>query len=240
MPLVELKNLSLRFPIYSHYQRSLKSSIIKKSLGGLIDASDRSVLSITALSDISLSLKSGDRLGIVGHNGSGKTSLLRVIAGVYKNYTGDLVVDGSISSLIDISLGMDTEATGYENIRMRGVMMGLSLSKIKTLEDEIAEFSELGEYLHLPIRTYSTGMHMRLSFAISTAIKPNILIMDEWLSVGDEAFQAKAELRLKNLITDDSILILASQSRELVNVVCTQFIELNNGQIMERGKINKC
>jgi lipopolysaccharide transport system ATP-binding protein len=240
MSLVELKGLSLRFPVYSHYQRSFKSSVIKKSLGGLIDASDKSILSIAALSDVSLRLEPGERLGIIGHNGSGKTSLLRVIAGVYKNFTGELVVDGSISSLIDISLGMDSEATGYENIRMRGVMMGLSLSKIRALEDEIAEFSELGEYLHLPIRTYSTGMHMRLSFAISTSIKPKILIMDEWLSVGDETFQAKAELRLNKLITDDSILILASQSRALINTMCTKFIELNNGKITERGEINQC
>jgi lipopolysaccharide transport system ATP-binding protein len=235
MTLVELKNLSLSFPIYSLFQRSLKSTLINRSLGGLIKRQGQSALSIQALDQINFKLEPGDKFGIIGHNGSGKTSLLRVITGVYKNFTGEMLVNGSISSLIDISLGMDMEATGFENIRMRGVMMGLRLSEIKDLEDDIAAFSELGDYLNLPIRTYSSGMHMRLGFSISTAIKSQILIMDEWLSVGDESFQLRAEARLKTLLSEDSILILASQSRQLINSVCNKYIELEHGKIIKRG-----
>ncbi len=229
---VNIENLSLEFPIYSHSDRSFKNSIIRNTIGGVIRNEENSVLSIKALDNVCLTLQSGDKFGIVGHNGSGKTTLLRVIAGIYRSYSGTLKVSGSISSLLNISLGMDSEATGYENIRMRGIMMGLNLKKISMLEDEIAEFSELGDYLSLPIRTYSAGMHMRLGFSISTAIKPQILIMDEWLSVGDENFKAKAELRLKSLVNEDCILIIASQSRSFINSICNKSIELKHGRII--------
>jgi lipopolysaccharide transport system ATP-binding protein len=235
---VNLKNISLNIPIYSNYQCSFKSSVINNLLGGVIDYQHKSNLSIRALDNINIDLKKGDKFGILGHNGSGKTSLLRVIAGVYKNYTGSLLVNGSISSLLDISLGMDIEATGFENIRMRGVIMDLKLQEIKKLEKEIGEFSELGNYLNLPIRTYSSGMIMRLGFAISTSLNADILIMDEWLSVGDESFQIKSQERLKKLISDESILIIASQSKELINSICNKQIELKNGQIVNERNIN--
>lgn len=231
MPFIKAHNLSLNFPVYSHHSRSFKNSMINKALGGFIEKKNQSHFSISALNNINFELNAGDRLGIQGHNGSGKTTLLRVLAGVYKNYTGQLMVRGSISSLIDISLGMDPEATGYENIRMRGIMMGLSLKQIKNLEDEIADFSELGVYLNLPIRTYSTGMHMRLGFSVSTAIKSEIVIMDEWLSVGDDNFKAKAEKRLKEFLTEKSILILASHSPELINKICNKKLEICHGKI---------
>ena len=235
---VNLKNISLNIPIYSNYQRSFKSSVINNLLGGVIDYQHKSNLSIRALDNINIDLKKGDKFGILGHNGSGKTSLLRVIAGVYKNYTGSLLVNGSISSLLDISLGMDIEATGFENIRMRGVIMDLKLQEIKKLEKEIGEFSELGNYLNLPIRTYSSGMIMRLGFAISTSLNADILIMVEWLSVGDESFQIKSQERLKKLISDESILIIASQSKELINSICNKQIELKKGQIVNERNIN--
>lgn len=169
-----------------------------------------------ALRDLSLNLKSGDRLGVMGPNGAGKSTLLRVIAGIYAPTSGSIEVKGRIASLIDISLGMELEASGYENIRMRGVMMGLSLKQIKSLEEEIADFTELGPYLNMPIRSYSTGMHMRLGFAVSTAVPADILLMDEWLSVGDEAFKIKAEKRLEDYVNKSSILVLASHSKETI------------------------
>lgn len=229
---ISLQNLSFSFPIFTNHGRSFKNSLINHMLGGRIENKSGAFSSVTALNQISFDLMEGDRLGILGHNGSGKTTLLRVIAGVYKNYAGRLIVNGSISSLIDISLGMDQEATGYENIRMRGILMGISLKKLKEMESEIAAFSELGRFLDLPIRTYSSGMLMRLGFAISTAIKSDILIMDEWLSVGDEDFKQKAEERLRDLISNKTILILASHSKELIESVCNKTLTLSQGNLV--------
>ena len=187
-----------------------------KITGGEIGRNVSNQVSVTALHDLSINLKSGDRLGVMGPNGAGKSTLLRVIAGIYAPTSGSIEVKGRIASLIDISLGMELEASGFENIRMRGVMMGLSLKQIKSLEEEIAEFTELGPYLNMPIRSYSTGMHMRLGFAVSTAVPADILLMDEWLSVGDEAFKVKAEKRLEDYVNKSSILVLASHSKETI------------------------
>ena len=187
-----------------------------KITGGEIGRNVSNQVSVMALRDLSLNLKSGDRLGVMGPNGAGKSTLLRVIAGIYAPTSGSIEVKGRIASLIDISLGMELEASGYENIRMRGVMMGLSLKQIKSLEEEIADFTELGPYLNMPIRSYSTGMHMRLGFAVSTAVPADILLMDEWLSVGDEAFKIKAEKRLEDYVNKSSILVLASHSKETI------------------------
>jgi lipopolysaccharide transport system ATP-binding protein len=189
---------------------------VGKITGGEIGRNVSNQVSVTALHDLSINLKSGDRLGVMGPNGAGKSTLLRVIAGIYAPTSGSIEVKGRIASLIDISLGMELEASGFENIRMRGVMMGLSLKQIKSLEEEIAEFTELGPYLNMPIRSYSTGMHMRLGFAVSTAVPADILLMDEWLSVGDEAFKVKAEKRLNEYIKRSSILVIASHSKETI------------------------
>jgi lipopolysaccharide transport system ATP-binding protein len=184
--------------------------------------------SVKALNNITLDLKDGDRLGVMGPNGAGKSTLLRTLAGVYHPTSGSIDVNGSIASLIDISLGMDGEATGYENIRMRGIMMGLSLKQIRSMEDEIADFSGLGDFLHMPIRTYSTGMHMRLGFSVSTAVNADIILMDEWLSVGDSEFILKAEKRLENFIGRSSILIIASHSEELIKKTTNQILHLEH------------
>ena len=153
-----------------------------------------------------------------------------MLAGVYFPTSGRIEVSGRVASLIDISLGMDSEATGYENIRMRGVMMGLSLKKIRSMEEEIADFSGLGDFLTMPIRTYSTGMHMRLGFAVSTAVEADIILMDEWLSVGDSEFILKAEKRLENFIKRSSILVIASHSDELIQKTTNQVLRLEHGK----------
>ena len=216
MTKVELKNVMVQFPIYSFRSRSLKSSIVGKMTGGKIGRNISNQVAVTALHNLSLKLEPGDRLGVMGPNGAGKSTLLRVIAGIYEPTQGSVEVRGRIASLINISLGMELEASGYENIRMRGVMMGLSLKQIKSLEEEIADFTELGPYLNMPIRSYSTGMHMRLGFAVSTAVPADILLMDEWLSVGDEAFKVKAEKRLEEYVKKSSILVIASHSKETI------------------------
>jgi lipopolysaccharide transport system ATP-binding protein len=226
MPSIQLQNITVQFPIYSFHSRSLKNSLVGKMTGGEIGRDVSNHVAVTALQSITLELKEGDRLGVMGPNGAGKSTLLRVIAGIYTPTSGSVKVEGRIASLIDISLGMALEASGFENIRMRGVMMGLTLKEIKSLEEEIAEFTELGPYLNMPIRSYSTGMHMRLGFAVSTAVPADILLMDEWLSVGDEAFKVKAEKRLEDYVKKSSILVIASHSKETIQKLTNQTLAL--------------
>ena len=220
---IKLDQASVEIPIYSNHNRSIKNSLLK-------NLTKDKVLphSVKALNNITLDLKDGDRLGVMGPNGAGKSTLLRTLAGVYHPTSGSIDVSGSIASLIDISLGMDSEATGYENIRMRGIMMGMKLKQIKLIEDEIAEFTELGKFLELPIRTYSTGMHMRLGFAVSTTVPADIILMDEWLSVGDSDFLIKAEKRLHDYIQKSSILVIASHSEELISKLTNQTLRLEH------------
>jgi lipopolysaccharide transport system ATP-binding protein len=223
MASINLTQVSVQIPVYSNHSRSMKNSLLKNLTKDKVHIS-----SVTALSNISLSLKDGDRLGVRGPNGSGKSTLLRTLAGIYVPTSGSIQVKGSIASLIDISLGMDMEATGFENIRMRGIMMGLKLKQIKLIEEEIADFTELGQFLEMPIRTYSTGMHMRLGFAVSTTVPADIILMDEWLSVGDSDFLAKAEKRLHDYIQRSSILVIASHSEDLIAKLTNQVIRLKH------------
>jgi lipopolysaccharide transport system ATP-binding protein len=220
---IKLDQASVEIPIYSNHNRSIKNSLLK-------NLTKDKVLphSVKALNNITLNLKDGDRLGVMGPNGAGKSTLLRTLAGVYHPTSGSIDVSGSIASLIDISLGMDSEATGYENIRMRAIMMGMKLKQIKLIEDEIADFTELGKFLELPIRTYSTGMHMRLGFAVSTTVPADIILMDEWLSVGDSDFLVKAEKRLHDYIQKSSILVIASHSEDLIAKLSNQVIRLEH------------
>jgi lipopolysaccharide transport system ATP-binding protein len=220
---IKLHEVSVEIPVYSNQTRLIKNSFLRKLTKNKITP-----YSVKALNNITLDLKDGDRLGVMGPNGAGKSTLLRTLAGVYFPTSGTIEVQGRIASLIDISLGMDVEATGFENIRMRGIMMGLSLKQIKSMEEEIADFSGLGDFLHLPIRTYSTGMNMRLGFAVSTAVDADIILMDEWLSVGDSEFIQKAEKRLENFIGRSSILVIASHSEDLIQKTTNQILRLEN------------
>ena len=220
---IKLHEASVEIPIYSNHQRSIKSSFLKKFIKDKVLPH-----SVKALSNITLDLKDGDRLGVMGPNGAGKSTLLRTLAGVYHPTSGSIEVSGSIASLIDISLGMDMEATGYENIRLRAIMMGMKLKQIKLIEEEIADFTELGKFLELPVRTYSTGMHMRLGFAVSTTVPADIILMDEWLSVGDSDFLIKAEKRLHDYIQKSSILVIASHSEDLISKLTNQTLRLEH------------
>jgi len=220
---IKLHEASVEIPIYSNSNRSIKNSLLKKLSKDKVQPH-----SVIALNNITLQLNDGDRLGVMGPNGAGKSTLLRTLAGVYLPTSGTIEVRGRVASLIDISVGMDGEATGFENIRMRGIMMGLSLKQIRSMEEEIADFSGLGDFLHMPIRTYSTGMLMRLGFAVSTAVDADIILMDEWLSVGDSEFIQKAEKRLENFIKRSSILVIASHSEELINRITNKIIHLKH------------
>ena len=188
---------------------------------------------VRALSHVNLELRPGDRVGLWGHNGAGKTTLLRVLAGAYAPTHGRVEIEGNVTSLIDLALGMELEATGYENIALRLMMMGRDPRFAQRITEEVETFSGLGEFLDLPIRTYSSGMLMRLAFAISTAVEPEILLMDEWLSVGDEEFVAKAEVRLERLLECTQILVVASHSRELLERRCNRVLRLEHGEVNE-------
>lgn len=231
MTSLSLKNVSLGFPIYGASATSLKKTIAASVTGGKV-GKETGVTVVQALSNINLELKSGDRLGILGHNGAGKSTLLRLLAGVYEPTSGDFTRIGSVSSLIDPSMGIERDATGVENIMLRGLSMGLKHRQIEAMAPEICEFSGLGEYVNMPVRTYSTGMVMRLAFAICTSMSADILLMDEWLSVGDADFQSKAEQRMAAMVAKSGILVLASHSPQLLLKECNRFIRLEHGCIV--------
>lgn len=228
--------VTVDFPVYNYHHRSLKNALVQVATGGKLGSDTEGRTVVRALENLSFTLSAGDRVGILGHNGAGKSTLLRLLCGVYEPTSGHVERDGDIGSLIDISLGVDPEATGRENIYVRGALLGLAREKINTHLEEIVDFSELGEFIDMPLRTYSTGMHLRLAFAVSTIVKPSILLMDEWLSVGDESFKAKAEERLNALIRSTEILVVASHSKELIRNVCNRCIWLEHGRIrMDAG-----
>ena len=222
----------VEFPIYGGKSRSLKSAVMRTATGGLIarDASDRVV--VRALDQCSFEILQGDRVGLLGHNGSGKTTLLRVIAGVYEPVAGTVTVTGKVAPMLSITLGMDMEATGLENIYLRGVVMGMKPKDIEPLVAEICEFSELGDYIHMPVRTYSSGMAMRLAFAVSTSVSADIILMDEWLSVGDASFAKKAQARLGRLIEQAKILVIASHDENLIRANCNKIMRLEHGRLV--------
>jgi len=235
MSLIQLRNVSVEFPIYNSTTRSLKNRVLSIATGGKIERRSDRLVVVRGLDDISLTFSDGDRIGLIGHNGSGKTTLLRVLSGIYTPTHGISVINGNCVSLININLGIDPDATGRENIRLRSAMMGMSPEEIAEKYDQIAEFSGLGEFLDVPFRTYSSGMQLRLAFATSTAVRPEILIMDEWLSTGDEDFKERANIRMRELVDSTKILILASHSKELMHKNCNKIIWLEHGKVKMNG-----
>lgn len=233
---IKLTNVNIKFPIYDSSQRSFKKTILNITTGGkILNNTGGKIIEVEALKNINLDIKEGDRVALIGHNGSGKTTLLRVIAGVYTPVSGGINVKGKITSLLDSMLGMDEEATGLENIKLRGLFLGIYPKKIKLLIDDIVEFSELGNFINMPVRTYSSGMILRLAFAISTCIASEIILMDEWISVGDELFKKKAEKRLNEFINKSGILIIATHDYELSKKICTKHIYLEHGVIVDKS-----
>jgi lipopolysaccharide transport system ATP-binding protein len=238
MAQLTLDSVSIDFPIFGAHAVSLKQTLASAATGGRIGR-ETGVAVIQALRDISLDLKEGDRLGVIGHNGAGKSTLLRTLAGVYPPTRGRYARTGTISSLIDPMLGIEMDATGYENITIRGLILGIGHREMARLIPEIAEFSGLGDYLDMPVRTYSTGMLMRLGFSIATSIRSDILLMDEWMSVGDAEFKQKAEERLREIVSNTGILVLASHSPELIERECNRVIELSHGGLVRAEWLNQ-
>lgn len=238
MASIELENVVVSFPVYDQGARSLKKRIISATTGGRIesDAGSGKISVVQALDGVTLRLQHGDRVGLVGHNGAGKTTLLRVLAGIYEPTIGSAKISGHAAPLFDVALGMDPESTGYENIMLRGLFLGLSHKEIDARIEEIAEFTELGSFLELPIRTYSAGMRMRLAFAVSTSIEPDILLLDEGIGAGDAAFLEKANRRLKEFTEKAAIIVLASHSEPLIRQMCDKAVLMEHGKVLQVGK----
>lgn len=234
---VELNDVSVVFPIFENTGRSFKTLALEKLTGGVISAHSKGTSAVNALSEISLLINSGEKIGLYGHNGSGKTTLLRVLAGAYHPTSGSLQITGTVASLIDVSLGIDPDATGKQNIILKCALSGIPLDQAEEMSDEIIEFADLGDFIHLPVRTYSSGMMLRLAFAIATSISSDVIIMDEWLSVGDEEFQMKAQKRLISMVQRAGILVVASHNLTFLHETCTRLITLDHGRIISDVKL---
>jgi ABC-type polysaccharide/polyol phosphate transport system ATPase subunit len=231
MARIQLHNVAVQFPIYNASTRSLKTRLMHMTTGGRIGRDNSNRVCVEALNDVTLAFEHGDRVALVGHNGAGKTTLLRVLAGIYEPIRGTVYSEGRVVPLFDLTLGMNPEATGFENIILRGRFLGLDAKEIRARLDDIAAFTELGDYLAMPVRTYSAGMSLRLAFAVSTSIEPEIMLMDEWIGAGDAAFLEKATHRLNDFVGRAGILVVASHSTTLLETNC------NKGVLMHAGKV---
>lgn len=237
MATVEARDVSVRYPVLNSSARSLKHQFLSRTTGGLISSKSSSIVEVQALDGVTFTLAAGDRVGLLGHNGSGKSTLLRVIAGIYHPTVGTLTSTGRIAALFDTSFGMDPDATGYENIVLRGLFLGISRAEIDKQADEIAAFTELGEFLDMPLRTYSSGMSARLAFAISTSVNADILVIDEGIGAGDAGFLAKANARLESFIDRAPIVVIASHDSSLMQRFCKRGLLLRRGQLVHDGPI---
>jgi ABC-2 type transport system ATP-binding protein len=238
MALIQLNSLTVDFPIYHLNARSIRKRFLRLTGGALRKETAHTVV-VKALDNVSFTLEHGDRVGLIGHNGAGKSTLLRVLAKIYEPTQGSIHIQGSVSPLLNVMLGINQESTGYENILVRGLLLGLGQKEIKAKMQEIADFTELGEYLSVPIRTYSAGMQLRLAFAVATCIKPDILLMDEMIEAGDAAFKIKAEARLAEFIEQSSIMVLASHSNETIQRLCNKVVLLEKGKLKYVGNLEE-
>jgi homopolymeric O-antigen transport system ATP-binding protein len=238
MPSIELHDVSVSFSVYSAGSRSLKNAMLAATTGGRIGAEARHI-AVQALDKVSFQLDDGDRVVLIGHNGAGKTTLLRVLAGIYEPLFGTVRINGRVTPMFDLNLGIDPESSGYENIILRGLYLGLSKSEILARRDSVAEFTELGQFLDLPVRTYSAGMQARLAFAMATCIEPEILLLDEGIGAGDAKFLDKANRRLDQFIEKAGILVLASHSVDLARRFCSKALLMEHGRAVWIGEIEE-
>lgn len=247
------RDVHVEFPIYDSYARSLRhmlglgriargiNRLAAKDLnvGGQIGKGEAGRIVVKALDGVSLDIREGDRVGIMGHNGSGKTTFLRTLAGIYEPVSGTIRTSGRIIPLFDLSLGMDLDATGIENIWLRGKMLDLTTRQIKDALDDVANFTELADYLYMPIRTYSAGMLVRLAFGISTAVIPDILVLDEMIGAGDAGFIERATVRLNNFLAKAGILVIATHSPSILHQWCNRGMLLEHGKLVAEGPVDE-
>jgi ABC-2 type transport system ATP-binding protein len=234
-PSIDIVGAAVDFPIFDAKTRSLKKAVLGRA-GGKIGTGSR-VPVIEALRDITVSLRQGDRVALVGHNGAGKSTLLRLMSGIYEPTRGRAVVQGKVAPVFDLAVGMDPEISGLENILIRGLFLGMTRKQMESRVDDIAAFTELGDYLSMPLRTYSTGMRVRLALGVVTSIDPEILLLDEGIGAVDAEFLAKARDRLNALVERSGMLVFASHSDEFLVDLCDTAIWMDHGEIREHGPI---
>ena len=231
MAKIQLDNVGLTFTIRKQRAVTIKEYLLKR----LFLDSVNPRMNIHALNGINLSVSDGDRVGVIGHNGAGKSTLLKMLAGIYPPSRGTRIVEGKICSLFDIALGFEPEASGRENIRYRAFLQGESPASLRKKQPGIEEFSELGEFLNVPVRYYSAGMLVRLAFSIATAVEPEILLIDEVLSAGDRAFQLKARKRMQEMMAAARLMIFVSHDLDSVTAMCNRAIWLEHGTMKAEG-----
>lgn len=245
---VEVDDLSLDFPLYHGGARSLKKTVFslaservgrRSHTGGHVGANKTRRVVVEALRHVSFRLQSGERLGIVGHNGAGKSSLLRVLGGIYEPVAGRVHVHGTVDTLLDTNFGMNSDLTGRENITLRGRYGGLSAAGIRALEEDVEGFAALGPFMDLPVRVYSSGMVVRLGFALATAIAPQVLLMDEWFMAGDARFRDKAHARLETVVRGAEIMVLTSHMPDVLRTWCTRLLWLEAGRVVADGPVEE-
>jgi lipopolysaccharide transport system ATP-binding protein len=239
MAFIRMEGVTVEFPLYDVSSRSLRNRVLKGGANGRVHTDDAQVVRVRALRDISLDLVDGDRLGLVGANGAGKSTLLKAITGIYEPAIGSIAIGGKVASLLGVGLGIDPDMTGRENVFMQGLILGMSRSEIRRKVKEIQEFADLGDSFELPVRTYSSGMHVRLAFAVSTSIEPEILVIDEVIGAGDQFFMQKAQTRVDKIIADSKILVFASHALEIVRKFCNKGVLLREGRIVASGPMDE-
>ena len=229
-----LEEVNLHYSSVAFKERSLKSLL------GSLFSSNRSkpkIHDVHALKSINLEIKPGERIGLIGHNGAGKSTFLKMLAGLYPISNGTRIVEGTVRSLFDLSLGFEPDASGRENILYRGLLLGLSPKFMRNIQDEVIAFADLGEFIDYPIKTYSAGMQVRLAFAISTAVGGDILLLDEVIGAGDANFMAKAKRRILQLVEQSEILVLASHDFAALNTICQRGLVFHHGEVVFDGSI---
>jgi len=226
-------HVTLQYPIYSAGSMSLRNQLVRVGTGGKLSKDSGNVVTITALDNVSFELKDGDSVGLIGHNGAGKSTLLRAMAGIYQPAKGKIIKHGKVGTIFEIGAGMDPELTGYENIFRMGMLLGLKKKEIVGMIPEIESFTDLGNFLAMPTCTYSSGMTMRLMFAVATAVQPEILLLDEMFGTGDAEFQERAEERMTKFINGAKIFVFASHSTDLVRKHCKRIFKLEHGTVVE-------
>lgn len=239
MARIVLQNVSVEFPIYNVNARSFKKNFLRLATGGSVSHDANKHVVVKSLNEISLNIKHGDRVGLIGHNGSGKSTLLKLLSRIYEPTQGNILIDGNVSPMLDLTCGIESEFTGNENIMMRGTILGRSRTQIRQQMDEISDFTGLGDYLSMPVRTYSSGMLVRLGFAISTSIKPDILLIDEVFGAGDADFMKRARQRMINLLDQSSIVVIATHANELIKEFCNKALLLEGGRIKFFGDVDE-
>ena len=234
---ITTKDACVDFPIFDAKSRSLKKTVMGV-VGGNIDSGAK-VPIIEALKNVSVHLEHGARVGLVGHNGAGKSTLLRLLSGIYEPTRGTAEIRGRVAPVFDLGVGMDPEVSGMENIIVRGLFLGMSKKQMEERVDDIAEFTELGDFLRMPLRTYSTGMRVRLALGVVTSIDPEILLLDEGIGAVDAAFLDKSKRRLRELVDRAGLLVFASHSDEFLRELCDTAIWMEHGQLRMQGPLEE-